>query len=158
MSYRRPQPDLASRLQARQRQPLLNLALFAIGGVLLAGGVLALLAVGLPWHWQLFGRWLLRQGPLTEIPPHLYPELSALCQAAAPSGLVNAENASPEIAYGLGKFQCRRSPYGLYWLIEERYGFNNPSEAAAGSQLSELLVALLGTDYFYEIKASIPVK
>jgi hypothetical protein len=158
MSSRLPRPDLASHLQAKQRQPLLNLGWFTIGGVLLVTGVLALLVLGLPWHWQLFGRWLLRQGSLTEIPSHLYPELNSLCQAAPASGEIDSKYASPEIAYGLGRFKCLRSPHGPYWVIEDFYGFNSPSEAAAGSQLSELLVALMGTDYFYEIKAYIPIQ
>ena len=76
--------DLASRLRAKQRRPWPNLALFLVSGVLLSAGVLAFASAGLPWHWQLFGRWLTRQGELTEIPAHLHSELRHLCQAAAP--------------------------------------------------------------------------
>ncbi|MEL4896228.1 hypothetical protein [Crocosphaera sp. Alani8] len=63
-----------------------------------------------------------------------------------------------EIAYGLGKFKCRRSSRLGHWEISDKYGFAEISEAAAGTQVAEMLVALVGTDYFYEIKGIIPIQ
>jgi hypothetical protein len=71
---------------------------------------------------------------------------------------VSGYGASSEIAYGLGKFECWRSPSGKSWLIRDRYGFSRPGEAAAATPLAELLVALWGTAYSYKIESTIPVE
>ncbi|EAZ89505.1 hypothetical protein [Crocosphaera chwakensis] len=56
----------------------------------------------------------------------------------------------------MGRFECRRSPRLGQWEISDQYGFAEVEEAAAGTQIAEILVALVGTDYFYEIKGTIP--
>ena len=116
----------------------------------------SLLALGLPWHWQLFLNWLVRGGDVTSIPVHLYPEIRELCQAKDSNGQVNGYQSSPEIAYGLGRFECRSLGNSRDWEISDKYGFAQVSEAAAGTQIAEVLVALVGTDYFYEIRGTIP--
>lgn len=96
-------------------------------------------------------------GDVTEIPKRLYPELSQLCYTADASGVVNGYQASDEIAYSLGKFECRRSLSENRWIVRDIYRFGSLSEAKAGTPLAVFLVKLVGTDYFYFIDASFPM-
>ncbi|MEA5510342.1 hypothetical protein VB715_11260 [Crocosphaera sp. UHCC 0190] len=150
--------DLSEKLQQKQRQSQLKSVYWLGGTSLLVLVFICFLALGLPWHWQLFFHWLLRRGDVTSIPVHLYPEIRELCQQSNKNGQVNGYHSSPEIAYGLGRFKCRRSPTAKNWEISDKYGFAEVSEAAAGTQIAELLVAVMGTDYFYEIRGTIPLE
>ena len=129
-----------------------------LGAVVLGWGIINLISLAIPWHWTLFFHWLVRGGEIKEIPTHLYPEIRELCSRAGPNGQVNGYGSKGEIAHGLGQFQCRRKENSQEWEITDRYGFSEISEAAAGTQIAEILVAVVGTDYFYKIEATIPAQ
>lgn len=150
--------NLSDQLQYKQRHRRRK-SFYWLGGTFLLILVIAsFLSLGLPWHWQLFLHWLFRQGHVTEIPVHLHPEIRELCRQSNPNGQVNGYQASSEIAYGLGRFDCRSSGFLESWIISDRYGFDQISESAAGTQLAEVLVAIVGTDYFYQIRGTVPLK
>ncbi|PSF39123.1 hypothetical protein C7H19_03215 [Aphanothece hegewaldii CCALA 016] len=112
----------------------------------------------LPWHWQLFFRWLVRGGDVNTIPTSLAQELNNLCQTANRSHHVNGYNGSKAIAYSLGKFECKLSRDQKFWLIYDIYGFDSTKEAMKGTPIAVLMIKLAGQDYTYKIKASIPKK
>lgn len=150
---KKPTSDLTRRIQRKRQRKLFKLTLILVLGGLLVSW-LPSLRTQLPWHWQLFLRWLTHGGDVTEIPKRLYPELSQLCHTANNSGVVNGYQASDEIAYSLGKFECRRLRYENRWIIRDIYRFGSLSEAKAGTPFAVFLVKLVGTDYFYFIDAS----
>lgn len=163
--------DLSSRLQALESQKYPQLmdwqakskAIFwksfkiicLVGLVAIIGrGVMS--NISFPWHWQLFGHWLLRKGELREIPVTLHQELNQLCFNADHNGQVDGYQGSREIAYGLGRFQCLPTPDDQGWIIRDRYAFDNTDEALAGTLLAESLILLWGKDYAYDIRITIP--
>lgn len=148
--------NLREKLQRKQRQRWLKPLYYLGGGIFVVWLTLSVLRSGVPWHWQLFFHWLIRGGDVNSIPVHLHSEIRQLCQQSQFNGQVNGYQGTPEIAYGLGRFECRRSSRLGHWEISDQYGFAEISEAAAGTQMAEILVALVGTDYFYEIKGTIP--
>ncbi|WP_013324555.1 hypothetical protein [Gloeothece verrucosa] len=111
----------------------------------------------MPWHWQLFLRWLVRGPDVSSIPERLYPELNILCYSADKKGRVNGYKGSKEIAYALGNFDCERSPDGQYWIIQDTYSFAVPGEAGPGSPLAIFLVSMVGTNYSYQIQGIVPI-
>ncbi len=152
------QLNLSEKLQRKQRQRW-HQPVYGLGGLsLLVLVIVSLLLWGLPRHGQLFFHWLVRGGDVTQIPVHLHSEIRELCSQAGPNGQVNSYQSHPEIANGLGQFECRRSLSSESWEISDQYGFAKVSEAAAGTQLAEVLVALVGTNYFYQIKGTVPLK
>ncbi len=163
--------DLSSRLQALESQKYPQLAewqgkgqvafkqslkLALIIGLILIIGKGLFSIVSLPWHWQLFSHWLQRKGELQEIPVSLYQELNRLCLNADKNGQVDGYNASREVAYGLGHFQCLPTQDNKGWVIRDKYAFNDSAEALAGTQLAEFLINVWGSDYTYDIRATIP--
>ena len=148
--------NLSQKLQRKQRQRWLKPLYWFGGVVILAWLTLSVLRWGVPWHWQLSFHWLMRGGDVNSIPVHLHSEIRELCHQSQFNSQVNGYQGTPEIAYGLGRFQCRRSRSSDHWEISDQYGFAEVSEAAAGTQIAEILVAVVGTDYFYEIRAAIP--
>jgi hypothetical protein len=167
----RPSVDLTSRLQSIEDQKYPKLQAWQTGakkmlwttgkwilgvGTLTAIGTALYLYFGVSWHTRLFSHWLLRQGDIQEVPITLHQELDQLCRAADATGQVNGYEGSTEIAYGLGHFQCLASEDGYFWTIRDTYGFDDSTEALAGTQLAEFLINLVGSDYTYEIEARIP--
>ena len=148
--------NLSQKLQRKQRQRWLKPLYWLSGGMIVVWLTLSVQRLGVPWHWQLFFHWLVRGEDINSIPVHLHSEIRELCQQSKFNGQVDGYQGTPEIAYGLGRFECRRSTRLGHWEISDQYGFAKISEAAAGTQIAEMLVALVGTDYFYEIKGTIP--
>ena len=143
--------DLSNHLKKKEKNRQIKPVILISLGLLLI-----LLSHNLPWHWQLFIRWIFRQGDVTEIPKGLYQPLNDLCYTASSNGYVDGYQGSAEIAYSLGKFECRISPQGNSWIVRDIYQFNNIQETKAGWPLSILIVKLLGINYAYKIEASIP--
>ncbi|EAZ89042.1 hypothetical protein [Crocosphaera chwakensis] len=148
--------NLSEKLQRKQKQRWLKPLYWLGGGMIAVCLILSALQWGVPWHWQLFFHWLVRGEDINSIPVNLHSEIREFCQQSQSNGQVDGYKGSPEIAYGLGKFKCRRSSRLDQWEISDQYGFAKVEEAAAGTQMAEILVALVGTDYFYEIKGTIP--
>lgn len=153
---KKPRTDLVHHLQKTRRQNTLKVILWP-SIVILSIGLVFYGLTHLPWHWQLFIRWLIRGGDVTYIPERFSKELSTLCYTGSPNGKVDGYQGSLEIAYALGSFQCKRSSDRGYWIIEDTYTFARSEEASGGTQLAVLLVAVVGTDYSYKIEGIIPV-
>jgi hypothetical protein len=148
-------PDISSILQKKQKQKNVK----PLQGTIIIGLLIGLIYAGfsfaLPWHWQLFLRWLVRGGEVKTIPTSLHQELNNLCKTANRSNYVNGYNGSKAIAYSLGKFECRLSRDQAHWVIHDLYGFDSTREAMKGSLIAVLLIKVVGQDYTYQINASI---
>lgn len=148
--------DLSSILKKKHKQRVSFVWQWTIILGLFVGLIYAGFQMTLPWHWQLFFHWLRRGGNIYAIPTHLESEINILCQTADRSYHVNGYQGSSEIAYSLGKFECRPSSDQKYWLIRDVYGFNSTTEAMKGSPIAVLLIKLVGQNYTYQINASFP--
>lgn len=155
----KPTVDIASILQKRKKQ---RLSKFLLQWTLFVGLLASLIYGGfqfaLPWHWQLFFRWLVRGGDVRTIPSSVQRELSILCYTAARNGHVDGYQASPQISYSLGMFQCLPSKYEDSWIIHDIYGFDSTREAMKGTPIAAILIKLVGQDYTFQIDAAIPKK
>lgn len=147
--------NLASHLQKTKRRRIITLVMLPITGILSI--FIFNILLNLPWHTELFLRWLLRGGDVTHIPEKFYKELNELCYTSNTHGVVDGYQGSLEIAYALGKFRCHPSSDGDYWIIEDTYAFASPDEASPGSKLAVLLVSILGTNYSYKIQSIVPM-
>lgn len=152
----KPKLNLSSILLKKQKQTVFKPFKWTIVLGLFVGLIYAYFQFALPWHWQLFLRWLVRGGDVNTVPTSLYQELNNLCQTANRSNHVNGYNGSLEIAYSLGKFECRLSSDQQYWLIYEVYGFDSTREAMKGTPIAFLLIKLAGQNYTYQINAIVP--
>ncbi|ACK69387.1 conserved hypothetical protein [Gloeothece citriformis PCC 7424] len=153
---KKPKPHLTRHFKKNKGNNFLKLILLpSIGLVSIGLGFYGL--QHLPWHWQLFIKWLFRQGDVTSIPEKFYPELNYLCYTQNGKGLVSSYEASQELAYSLGKFKCQLSEDKNYWIIHDTYTFSHPDEASPGSLLAIVLVSIVGVDYSYNIDAIIPI-
>lgn len=152
----KPPPDISSVLQKKQKQKIFKPLQWILWLSLLIGLIYGSFQFALPWHWQLFFRWLVRGGEVKTIPTSLHQELNNLCKTANRSNHVNGYQGSPAISYSLGKFECRISRDQEYWIIHDIYGFDSTKEAMKGSIFAVLLIKVAGQDYTYEINALIP--
>lgn len=148
--------NLSSILQKKQKQQVFKPLKWTIILGLFAGLIYTGFQFAVPWHWQLFLRWLVRGGDVNTVPTSLSQELNNLCQTANRSNHVNGYNGSIEIAYSLGKFECRLSRDQQYWLIHDVYGFDSTREAMKGTPIAFLLIKLAGQSYTYQINAIVP--
>lgn len=152
----KPTLDISSILQKKQKQKIVKPLQWTLILGLLAILIYAGFQFALPWHWQLFFRWLTRGGEVKTIPKSLHQELNNLCKTASRSNYVNSYQGSLEISYSLGKFECRTSRDQEHWIIYDTYGFDSTREAMKGSIIAVLLIKVAGQDYTYQINASIP--
>jgi hypothetical protein len=150
--------DLTERLHKIEHRNVKRLAIALSIPILIVGSSWVIYSL-LPWSFQLFIRWVFRQGDLYQIPEKFHEELNDMCRnALANNGIIEGRKylKNIEIADSLGTFRCTLVNGGQEWLIQDHKSFNSPDEAILGTELAVSIASILGTDYSYDIEAKIP--